>query len=221
MKEGDKLLVSDGAGRAWETEIKSISRNGIELDVLSERPYEDEEVTRITLYQGIPKGAKMDDIVRKATELGVYRILPVVTARSVSGKEGVSAAKLERWNRIAKEASRQSGRLLVPRIEEASGFEGAAAGLEREGFDLKLVLFELEDERTLKQALREFSARPAKSGGVPKIAVFVGPEGGFENEEVDLLAREKVESVTVGETILRTETAGPAAVAMILYELEL
>ena len=217
MKEGGALLVSDGAGRAWEVVIDSISRTGVDLGIISEKPVYEEEKTQITLYQGLPKGTKMEDIVRKSTELGAYKIVPVSTARTIPGTDGISDAKLERWRRIAKEAAKQSRRPLVPEVSKVLDFEGAAAGLAGAGFDHILALFELEEGRTLKQALKEVNR-----GEKPlNIAVFIGPEGGFEHAEVERLMREGAESVTVGETILRTETAGPAAVAMILYEFEL
>jgi len=232
MKEGDSLLVSDGAGNAWETRIDRMSRGGIELFIISEQIVNDNESTRVTLYQGLPKGSKMEEIVRKATELGVFRIVPVGAARSIPGSEDISAAKLGRWRRIAKEASKQSRRLRVPEVSGVCSFAEAAAELADVGYDLILVLFELEDGRTLKHALRELgelkagmpvNAGQKLEGGAKSldIAAFVGPEGGFERAEVDRLVREGAESVSIGDTILRTETAGPAAIAMILYELDM
>ena len=221
MSEGESLLVSDGEGNAWETRIEQISRGGIELRIVSGLPAENGEGVRITLYQGLPKGSKMEDLVRKSTELGVFQIAPVSTARSIPGEAGVSAAKVERWRRIAKEASRQARRLHVPKVTDVMKFSEAVKELEDGAYDLILALFELEEERTLKQALREFKSVSSAENDVKSIAVFIGPEGGFEREEVDLVKSRGGVSVTVGNTILRTETAGPAAVAMILYELEL
>ena len=222
MNEGDELVVSDGEGRVYGTIIGRISKGMIELSVVEEKQVSDEGRTRVTLYQGLPKGAKMEEIVRKATELGVYRVVPVATARAIPGQNDVSASRRERWQRIAKEASRQSRRIRVPAVDRVFGFEEAAAGLAEEQYDLILVLYELEETETLKQALRERGVGPAKEKGKPaEIAVFIGPEGGFESFEVERLALEGGRSVTIGETILRTETAGPAAIAMILYELDM
>ena len=241
MKEGDILLVSDGAGKGWEAVIDVISRDRTELRVLSARSVPDDENTRVTLYQGLPKGSKMDEIIRKATELGVHKIVPVGTARSIPSPGDISPAKLERWRRIAKEASKQSRRLFVPNVPDVLAFTDTVAGLKEAGYDLILVLFELEEVLTLKKALRDYSAHipgnnepghgepghggpghgePGHGGKSSSIAVFIGPEGGFELEEVDWLVREGAVPVTVGDTILRTETAGPAAIAMILYELD-
>jgi len=223
MKAGDDIMISDGASRACKARITEMSKTKIELEILEELPYSEGSSTRVTLFQGMPKGSKMDEIVRKSTELGVYRIVPVVTARSVPEvKGGVSEAKLKRWRKIAEEAARQSNRLSIPEVCDAvsyrdavSGLKTEVNGLESECYDLILVLYELEEKRTLKNALRE------KNLVSPKIAVFIGPEGGFEEEEVAMLTGIGAEAVTVGDTILRTETAGPAALAMILYEMEL
>ena len=217
MKEGDALLVSDGVGRACEARITEMGRPGgagkpgIALEVIGERTVEDAYKTRITLYQGLAKGEKMSEVARKATELGVHRIVPTLTARSVP--DVGSAAKLERWRRIAEEASRQAQRWSVPEVADVVNLEDAAAGLAAEAYDLALVLYELEEAQTLKQVIA--------GGRFQKVAVFVGPEGGFEKNEVDTLIMQGAYSVTIGETILRTETAGPAAIAMLLYELEL
>ena len=227
-----------GTGKAYEACISEIGRDGVWLDIAREMPAHEEKGTRVTLYQGLPKGAKMDEIVRKSTELGASRVIPVVTARSVPGSGDVSAAKAGRWRRIAEEAARQSRRARIPEVLDPIGLGAAAAGLAAEGFDLVLVLFELEEGKTLKQALREGQGGQAGSEGQGgqegsegqggqamrdgerdrKVAVFIGPEGGFEREEVERIVQEGAVSVTVGETILRTETAGPAAIAMILYE---
>ena len=220
MKKGDKLLVSDGAGKVWDTCMESLLRDRIELRILSEQPILKLENTRVTLFQGLPKGSKMDEIVRKATELGVYKIVPVGTGRSISGSVNMVSTKLERWRRIAKEASKQSMRIRVPDVSGLMGFEDVSAELNLAGFDLVLVPYELEQERTLKQALRESIASILHNVEKPlNIAVFIGPEGGFESTEIDMLVDEGAVSVTLGDTILRTETAGPAAIAMILYEL--
>jgi len=214
MKAGDTLLVSDGIGRAWETIIKNISRDSIELSIFSEQMTDEGTKTRVTLYQGLPKGSKMEEVVRKSTEIGVYSIIPVRTARSIPASGGKSDTKLERWQRIAKEASRQSRRFRIPEVSKITDFEDAVSEIADAEYDLVIILFELEETRTLKQALREYGEKPRN------IAVFIGPEGGFELSEVESLVSEGAVSVTIGDTILRTETAGPAAVAMILYELD-
>ena len=217
MKQSDSLFVSDGAGKAYGARILRIDKNEIELDIESEHQAEEMYNTFLTLYQGLPKGSKMDDIVRKTSELGVFRIVPTLTGRSVPNlKDGAACAKTERWRRIAKEAARQSMRISIPDVTGIMGFEDAVAGLRAEGYDLILVPDELEEGFSLKRALRREKQRDLK-----KLAVFIGPEGGFERDETDSLLREGASPVSLGETILRTETAGFATLAMILYELEL
>ena len=261
MGAGDGLLISDSAGKVYETRILETGKDRIVLDIYGERPFAGDSGARITLYQGLPKGAKMDDVVRKATELGVFRIAPVLTARSIPNHDGgAPAAKLGRWRRIAEEAARQSQRALIPEVADVMGFSDAAAELDGEEYDLVLAFYELEERRTLKDALREKfcgadndSADPGRGGEYvtadgefhradndgapwrdrecgedtdhenrsPKIAAFVGPEGGFEREEIDCLVANGAVAVTIGDMILRTETAGMAVLAMIHYELEL
>ena len=211
---GDHIYASDGYGRAYETNIIVMDSKQIELKILSERAQKEEASTRITLYQGLPKGGKMDEIVRKSTELGVSRIVPVLMERSIPNPEKeASAERHGRWARIAEEAARQSQRTSIPEVGELINMAEAEEGLVSGGFDLVLVLYELEERLTLKNVLR--------GKNFSNIAVFIGPEGGLEKNEVDQLISKGAISVTIGDTILRTETAGPAAIAMILYELEL
>jgi 16S rRNA (uracil1498-N3)-methyltransferase len=111
---GDDLYVSDGTSKAFETRIKTIGKDAIKLEVIKDMPFSEGYKARITLFQGLPKGAKMDEVVRKSTELGVYRIVPTLTKRSVPDISGKNATRLMRWRRIAAEAARQSGRINIP-----------------------------------------------------------------------------------------------------------
>ena len=216
MDVGDELLVSDGVARTCETKITEISKSLIELNIQNECPFEEGYGTQITLYQGMPKGSKMDEIVRKSTELGVCRIVPTLTERSVPEiKRDAFSSKVSRWRRIAEEAARQSHRMSIPEVSEVISFADAVKELSSLDYDVTLALYELEEKQTLKVALQENKIQS------PKIAVFIGPEGGFEQEEISQLVSAGAAVVTVGETILRTETAGPAAIAMILYENEM
>ncbi|GHU61157.1 ribosomal RNA small subunit methyltransferase E [Clostridia bacterium] len=236
MKIGDPLLVFDGAGKQYDTEIAEVTEGKSAkavLRILRVKPYERYPKTAVTLFQGIPKGQKFDEIVRKATELGVYRIVPLETARVVAEVRAESfAKKLDRLQRIAEEASKQSRRGDIPELLAPMAIAAASKLISgaNTGFDAAILLYELEDSLTLKQALRseKFAEIEGKdqssckeSGRGLNIAVFIGPEGGFEEAEATQLIRAGAISVTVGNTILRTETAGPAALAMLLYELEL
>jgi len=223
LRRGDGLYVSDGISKAYETRIAEVGRKEISLEVLEEKPIQDSGKVRISLYQGLPKGSKMDEIVRKTTELGVSRIVPVVMLRSVpSHDDGVSSGKLGRWRRIAEEAARQSRLIYVPEVSSVVRFSEAVESLKGEEYDVALVLYELEEGDTLKSVLQaEKGFQLRKEGRPSSVAIFIGPEGGFEREEINALLEAGAKTVTIGETILRTETAGPAAIAMTMYELEL
>lgn len=223
MKKGDRLLVFDSAGFEYTTEIYNETKNGVELKVISSRPYESRSRTEVTLFQGIPKGQKMDDIVRKSTELGVHRIVPLETARVVRQASQESyTKKINRFSRIAEEASKQSGRACVPEVTSPVSVEAASKMIagDNSEYDLAILLYELEDSMTLKQALTAENTDWVALDHL-NIALFIGPEGGFEELEAELLTNCGAVSVTVGDTILRTETAGPAALAMLFYEFEL
>jgi 16S rRNA (uracil1498-N3)-methyltransferase len=226
MKTGDTLLVFDGAGMEYSTEILEIAdtkKPGIVLRIKNVRPFERFPKTAVTLFQGIPKGQKFDEIVRKATELGVYRIVPLETARVVAEIQQESFEKKRvRLNRIAEEAAKQSQRGDVPEVTSSVTLTEASEMIGRDAaaYDAVILLYELEDGLTLKQALRSLKPEAKRDTGL-NIAILIGPEGGFEESEAARLTGVGAISVTVGDTILRTETAGPAALAMLLYELEL
>lgn len=156
--------------------------------------------TRITLYQGWPKGDKMDLIVRQATELGVHAIVPCLFARCVARPES-SEKRLLRLKKIAREAAMQSGRTLVPRVHDVISFKEACKLLQQH--EMALLPYELARDATL----------PAVFRGEGDVAMVIGPEGGFTEAEVAALP---AQAVTLGKRILRTETAGVAAMAMLL-----
>ncbi len=210
MQPGDAIMLSDGAGFEYRAEITDISRERVELRCGEKMPCAAEPKRRITLYQGIPKAGKMELIIQKCVELGVSEIVPAAAERSVVRiKPGEYEAKRMRYQRVSYEAAKQSGRGIIPRIGELTTFK--TAGLSRH--DLILIAYEDERQTTLKSVLRENAA--AKD-----IALIIGPEGGLEESEVKSLASRGGRAVSLGRRILRTETAGMAAIAMILYELE-
>jgi 16S rRNA (uracil1498-N3)-methyltransferase len=207
LRRGDRVIVVDGSGLERTVEFTSVSvREAVGRVVETRRSMP--RRTGVILMQGVPKGSKMDDIVRMGTELGVSEFVPVLTQRSV----GQSGGRTERWRRIAVAAAKQSGRTEVPVIQDPQPL-GAALGQLSPGTRF-LVLWEEECAQTIASALRS-SPRPAH------ITLLVGPEGGLDEEEVRLARDEGAVPVTLGPLVLRTETAGAAALAMILYELEL
>ena len=182
-----------------------------------------EPLTKVTLYQGVPKASKLETVVQKTVELGINRIVPVFMARTVVSDKGNFAKKRDRLQKIADEAVKQCKRGIIPEVAEAIGFTDLIGELKSEDYDIILVCYEDEKGYTIKDALRyDMEGTSLKKGG--KVALVIGPEGGFEREEVEQILDEfhrKACAVTLGKTILRTETAGPAALAMIMYELEL
>jgi len=197
MRPGDAMKAVVG-GRRYRATLETRGDAAF-ARLLSPLPGS-EARTAITLYQGLPKGEKLEQVVRQATELGVFAIVPCVFARSVPRPEG-EGRKADRLNRIAHEAAMQSGRTVVPRVEDTLGFEALLARLPRHG--QALVPYEMERGQTLRAAYR----------GADDVALVIGPEGGFTPEEIRAMP---AVPVTLGPRVLRTETAGVAAIAMLL-----
>lgn len=208
MRPGESLTVCDGKGIDCACVIQSVGREEVRLKTLSRSRSLGEPETEITVYQGLPKGDKMDWIVQKCVELGAGKIVPVQTGRSVSRPDPKTAdRKAERWRKIAAEAAKQCGRGKLPEVSGLLPFRGAAE--EFGEYDLPLLFYEGGGERISSL----LTGRPKR------IAVFIGPEGGFEPEEVALLREKGAKTATLGPRILRTETAPIAAVGILMYAL--
>lgn len=207
MREGDTLTLCDGEKTDYLCEIASISKKEVICSILEKEENRNECEAEITLYQGVPKGAKMDLIIQKCVELGAVRIVPFVSQRTVATSKG----KLDRFQKIALEAAKQSGRGVVPEVSEIVSFDDAISSL----MENELSLFAYEESRrfTLKDALRE-----KKSSSV---GIMIGPEGGFSPEEAKAAENAGAVTVSLGNRILRTETAGLSVISNIIYELEL
>lgn len=206
LRRGDTVAVFDGTGAEHEAELLNLgAKEAIGL-LKGLRVTTPEPALRLVLLQGLPKGEKMDLIVRMATELGIHRIVPLLCERSVARGSG----RLPRWRLIAKEAAEQSGRAVVPRIDEPIGlkaFSVAEAGAGLRG----LALWEGERARGLKDALKLVS-------GADPLHVLVGPEGGLAPDEVKMATDLGLFSASLGRRTLRTETAAIAAMGIIQYE---
>lgn len=211
MRTGEEITVVDGKGLEYLCCVSEIGKKKVILDVGEGRENKSEPPFKVTLFQSVSKGERMDLTIQKATELGVYEIVPVLSERCVVKLEKDTKGKIDRWQKIALEASRQSGRGIVPKVTSPMSFSEAIDKIE--SFDLALFPWEEETEKGLKSALREF-----KGEG---IALFVGPEGGYEQKEADDAVKKGALRVTLGPRILRTETAGAAVLAMIVYESEI
>lgn len=214
MKVGEELNVSNGQdGKEYRCGIVSFEEERIVCELRFIKEDNVELPAKVYLFQGLPKADKMELIIQKAVELGVYEIIPVAAKRCVVKLEDKKAAsKLARWQGIAEAAAKQSKRAIVPRIQEVMSFRDAVKMAS--DMDVRLIPYELAEgmERT-----RELigALRPGQS-----IAVFIGPEGGFEESEIKAAGENGMEPITLGRRILRTETAGFTVLSWIGYVLE-
>lgn len=198
MKVADRLTLCDGAGREFDAEIIAMTAQTVSVRIETVRSSLNESPVRITLYQGIAKGDKMDSIIQKAVELGMSEIVPVECQRSVAkiGSDSVEK-KVKRWQKIADAAAGQSGRGLLPKVHPPMKFANA---VERAASDeCALLCYEGEGTQPLSLCL------PPEAPAT--LSFFIGPEGGFEYTEVELAGRFGLVSVGLGRRILRTETA--------------
>ncbi|HOV79699.1 MAG TPA: 16S rRNA (uracil(1498)-N(3))-methyltransferase [Bacillota bacterium] len=207
---GDRITVLDGLGKSYGAVIEQPGRNKIVCRIESESKAEGAPPVKVVLVQGIPKGDKMDLIIQKGTELGVSRFVPLMCRRAVVKLENErSARKRERWQRIALESAKQCRRPDVPEVDEPAGLERVLAGMPLHAAGV--IAWEEENAVSLRAVLEE----PSPDG---EIYVFIGPEGGFEPSEVEMARARGVRPVTLGNRVLRTETAGIAVLTMILFK---
>ncbi len=213
MKPGEDVRVNDGRGKTYLCCISSYEEQTAVLDILKELDSVTELPSRIILFQGLPKGDKMEWIVQKAVELGAYAIVPFAAKRSVVKLDEKKAAKKQaRWQLIAKGAAEQSGRGIIPEVSAVQTFTEAL----RMAGELDVVLIPYELEEGMKETVRILEEiAPGQSVGI-----FIGPEGGFEEEEVERAKAAGAHAVTLGKRILRTETAGLTALSILMYHLE-
>lgn len=213
LSEGDIISVSDTVQFEYTAEIRSITKDQVEVKILDKQKFAREPDLKVTLFQGVPKQGKMETIIQKTVELGVNSIVPVFTDRSVVVDHGNFHKKIDRWQKIADEAVKQCKRGIIPEIQTAMTFQEVLNALIK--YELIIFPYENEEDRTIKDCLRKISQKPRNA------ALIIGPEGGFSDKEAEELIRIGARSVSLGKTILRTETAGMAAIAMMMYEMEL
>lgn len=208
LKNGTRVLLADGAGNEFRGTIHEIGKEQLVVTLEERFAAAPPAGPGITLYQGLPKGDKLELIVQKTTELGVAEIIPFAAARSIPRiRKGEEADKVARWERIAREAARQSGRPAPPRVSLAGSLAEVVAEARQ---SLKLLLWEEEKVNGLRKSL----------AGVPApetIALIVGPEGGLTLEEAALAKESGFIPVSLGQRIIRTETAGLAMVAILQF----
>lgn len=213
MREGEEILISDGQGRDFHCRIEAIEEEEVTAQILWVLDGNAELASDITLFQGLPKGDKMEFIIQKCVELGVARIVPVNTKRTIVKLDAKKEqARIKRWSGISESAAKQSGRGRIP---EVTGVKSFAEALE-EAKKLNMCLIPYELARDMAQTREVLSSiKPGMSVGI-----FIGPEGGFEEEEVEQAEAAGARPITLGRRILRTETAGMAVLAMLVYLLE-
>lgn len=214
MKTGEELSVSNGVDhKEYRCGIEEFREDSILCRLRFVKEDEMELPSKIYLFQGLPKADKMELIIQKAVELGAYEIIPVAARRAVVKlDERKAKSKLARWQGIAESAAKQSRRRVIPEIKGIMTMMEAvkyAADM-----DVKLIPYELADGMAKTRQLIS-SIQPGQS-----VAVFIGPEGGFERQEIDWAMEAGIQPVTLGKRILRTETAGFTVLGWIMYQLE-
>jgi 16S rRNA (uracil1498-N3)-methyltransferase len=208
LQPGDRVLLLDGSGREYDVELTGLSASAVRGTVMASHEGTGEPRLRLTLYQVLIKGPRFDWVLEKGTEVGISSFVPVVSSRSVVRPGEASASRLERWRRIVTEAAEQSGRSRLPQLSPPIAFADAVASAP----GLRLLPWEGEADGTLREAL-------AAEGPLQAVSLFIGPEGGFPAEEVEMARRQGVQTVSLGPRILRAETAAIVAAALILQEL--
>lgn len=213
MKPGEKVLISDGNDREYLCAIKGMTGEEICLGIEDIIGTSRELPVKITLFQGIPKGDKMEQIIQKAVELGVYEIVPVAMKRSVVKLDYKKAAKkAERWNSIALSAAKQSKRGIIPKVQEVLPYDEAI----KKASAMKGFLLPYENAEGIEESRRLIASMKGKQS----IAVFIGPEGGFDETEVQKAIEGGAKTLTLGRRILRTETAGMTMLSILMFLLE-
>lgn len=213
---GDTLLICDGEGREYECSVDSYGDGEVMLRIDSVKEGKTELSVHMTLFQGLPKKDKMELIIEKAVELGACEVVPVTCIRSVAkmGDEKREDKKIARWNAIAEAAAKQSGRGVIPVVKDLMKFPEAMR-FAKEHCDMILFPYEnAEGMNTLRKCVSKM-----KSGA--RIGVFIGPEGGFDPDEVALAKNAGAEIVSLGRRILRTETAGLTMLSYLMIEAEM
>ena len=214
MAVGDKICVINGQNnKEYYCEITAVGNDAVDTRICEIRESDQELGNEVVLFQGLPKSDKMELIIQKAVELGVHTIVPVSTDRTVvklyAKKE---ANKRKRWMSISESAAKQSGRLRIPEVTPVVSYREALEMAKK--MDVRLIPYELAEGMEKTRELMS-SIQPGQS-----VAVFIGPEGGFESSEIEKAMEIGAWPITLGKRILRTETAGLVTLAMLVYNLE-
>lgn len=213
MKKGEEVLISDGQDREYLCSIKEFTNDTVILNIEDIMGTSRELSAKITLFQGLPKGDKMEQIIQKTVELGVAEIVPVAMKRCVVKLDDKKAGKkIDRWNSIALSAAKQSKRGIIPEVKDVMSFKEALQMASK--MDACLVPYEnaegIEGARRLVDSMKDKKS----------IGIFIGPEGGFDDSEISLALESGANTLTLGRRILRTETAGMTMLSILMFHLE-
>lgn len=218
MKPGEEVTVSDGNNCQYICRVAGYGEGTGEdaqafLEIVEKKVTDTELSSKLYLFQGLPKQDKMELIVQKAVELGVYQIIPMATKRAVVKLDEKKAQKKTmRWQEIAKSAAKQAGRGLIPEVTAVCSFREALEYAK----ELNVLLIPYELAEGMEETKKIIAAiQPGQSVGI-----FIGPEGGFEKEEVEQAVLQGASSITLGKRILRTETAGLTTLSVLMFHLE-
>ncbi len=203
-----------GENRSFECEIKEISNSEVKLSIVKELEVKEEKV-QLDIYQGLPKFDKMELIIQKCVELGANSFIPVSMNRSIVKfpNEKDKLKKIERWQKIAEVAAKQSKRNSIPKVESIIKLSDVIK--KKDEYDLMLLAYENEENLYIKEALKNIDKKDSY-----RIGIIIGPEGGLSPEEVEMVKLENIKVVSLGDRILRTETAPIMMASIIMYELE-
>lgn len=215
MKIGEELMISAGLGTDYHCTIEEITDEVITCKILEESGVLSEPSVQFYLFQGLAKGDKLEHVIQKSVELGVYEFIPVEMARSIVRYDGKKQkSKQERWQKIAESAAKQSRRSIIPEVKEIISFTDALRYTRTAGLDLILVPYENnKDMKTTKETLQLI--RPGM-----RVGIFVGPEGGFAPEEIEAADAAGGKQISLGSRILRTETAPLMLLSVLTFALE-
>ena len=213
MKPGEEVLISNGVDRDYLCKLETIAADSVTAAIVSVTEGGTELPVKFYLFQGLPKSDKMELIIQKAVELGVYQVIPVETRRTVVKLDAKKEdAKVRRWNAVSESAAKQSKRMYVPEVKPVMRFCQAIEQAKK----LDVVLLPYELAKGMKET-KELIAQiePGQS-----IGIFIGPEGGFDEEEVRMAVEMGAKAITLGKRILRTETAGLTVLSVLMFALE-
>ena len=217
LAPGDHIVALDNSGWEYEVELGSLSPEHVEGVICSRNAALTEPATRIVLYQALLKGNRFEIVLQKCTELGVSGFVPLLCERCVMGHlRDVTEGKMERWQRIIAEAAEQSRRGKLPFLQPVMFFQQAC----QQAKGLSLMAWEGEQAMGLRALLRSRRPRARKASERKPflVNIVIGPEGGFSQSEVEFARNCGLVPITMGERILRAETAGIAATSVVLYE---